>query len=70
MLMKYKDFKQLSVEDMKQVKGGAGPNDPPPGCACYSPGEPRPKAYCFGNATDEYQCPLGKDLFCPCPLGS
>lgn len=66
MITTYKNFKSLSPQEMKEVKGGSSLTNPD--CRCYRYDEPRPKAYCFGSGDDPI-CPdpLLYQYFCPCP---
>lgn len=51
MLMKYKDFRLLSKDEMKKVKGG----DAPCGCSCSGQFTGGTVAHCYGsqgNCTD------------------
>lgn len=70
MITTLKNFKNLSSEEMKEVKGGSTSMNPD--CRCYHYDEPRPKAYCFSNGPDPLpfcDMDLGMEWYCPCWTG-
>jgi hypothetical protein len=56
MLMKYKDFKMLSIDDMKQITGGSADG----GCSCatlFTGGGTI--AHCLGTQSHPHDCAAG-----------
>lgn len=66
MITTFKNFKKLSSEEMKEIKGGSASVNRD--CRCYRHGEPRPPAYCFNNGPDPlpYCDPEHEEWYCPC----